>query len=180
MSATAAQAQAPSDVTRKTVFEILLALSACHFLNDALTSLLPSIYPILKDSLGLSFAQIGLITLEPRLSFSRWWDTIPIGVRGHTPWPVEWPSCWPGLWCCPSPTASMRSSSPELSSVPDRRYFTPHLHESFEWPPVGGSDWRSRSFSSAATQDLPPAPCSQPSLSCPGDKRALPRFRSWR
>jgi FSR family fosmidomycin resistance protein-like MFS transporter len=68
MSATAAQV--PSDVTQKTVFEILLALSACHFLNDALTSLLPSIYPILKDSLGLSFAQIGLITLDYQLTAS--------------------------------------------------------------------------------------------------------------
>jgi FSR family fosmidomycin resistance protein-like MFS transporter len=68
MSATATQV--PPDVTRKTVFEVLLALSTCHFLNDALTSLLPSIYPILKDSLGLSFAQIGLITLDYQLTAS--------------------------------------------------------------------------------------------------------------
>jgi FSR family fosmidomycin resistance protein-like MFS transporter len=58
------------DVARKTVFEILLALSLCHFLNDALTSLLPSIYPLLKDSLRLNFAQIGLITLAYQLTAS--------------------------------------------------------------------------------------------------------------
>lgn len=68
MSTTATQA--PADVTRKTVFEILLALSLCHFLNDSLTSLLPSIYPILKDSLQLNFAQIGLITLTYQLTAS--------------------------------------------------------------------------------------------------------------
>lgn len=68
MSATATQA--PADVSRTTVFEILLTLCACHFLNDALTSLLPSIYPILKDSLGLSFTQIGLITLDYQLTAS--------------------------------------------------------------------------------------------------------------
>jgi len=68
MSATATQA--PADVARKTVFEILLTLSVCHFLNDSLTSLLPSIYPILKDSLRLNFAQIGLITLTYQLTAS--------------------------------------------------------------------------------------------------------------
>jgi len=31
-------AEAPSDAARKAIFEILLALSLCHFLNDALTS----------------------------------------------------------------------------------------------------------------------------------------------
>src|SRR5579862_365346 len=68
MNATATET--PTDVARKTVFEILLALSLCHFLNDALTSLLPSIYPLLKDSLRLNFAQIGLITLAYQLTAS--------------------------------------------------------------------------------------------------------------
>jgi FSR family fosmidomycin resistance protein-like MFS transporter len=62
--------ETPKDVTQKTVFEILLALSACHFLNDALTSLLPSIYPLLKESMRLNFAQIGLITLAYQLTAS--------------------------------------------------------------------------------------------------------------
>jgi FSR family fosmidomycin resistance protein-like MFS transporter len=42
---------------------ILFALSFCHLLNDSVQALLPAIYPLLKDSLNLSFAQIGLITL---------------------------------------------------------------------------------------------------------------------
>lgn len=41
---------------------ILLALSASHFLNDLIQSLLPSVYPILKDRLALTYAQVGLIT----------------------------------------------------------------------------------------------------------------------
>ena len=45
-----------------TVLPILAALSASHFLNDLIQSLLPSIYPILKQDLALSFAEIGLIT----------------------------------------------------------------------------------------------------------------------
>ena len=65
-----AAAETPANAARKTVFEILVALSVCHFLNDALTSLLPSIYPLLKDSLRLNFAQIGLITLAYQLTAS--------------------------------------------------------------------------------------------------------------
>ncbi|HEY5081080.1 MAG TPA: MFS transporter [Bauldia sp.] len=45
-----------------TVFAILLAISVSHLLNDTIQSLLPAIYPVLKDSFALSFAQIGLIT----------------------------------------------------------------------------------------------------------------------
>ena len=39
------------------------AVTFCHFLNDVATSLLPAIYPMLKSSFDLSFAQIGVITL---------------------------------------------------------------------------------------------------------------------
>jgi FSR family fosmidomycin resistance protein-like MFS transporter len=46
-----------------TTFSIILALSFSHFLNDVIQSLVPALYPMLKDSYGLSFAQIGIITL---------------------------------------------------------------------------------------------------------------------
>lgn len=49
--------------TGTTAFSILGAISACHLLNDMIQSLLPAIYPILKDAFGLSFAQLGLLTL---------------------------------------------------------------------------------------------------------------------
>jgi len=47
----------------KTVLEILLAISFCHLLNDMISSLLPAIYPLLKDAYHLDFAEVGLITL---------------------------------------------------------------------------------------------------------------------
>jgi FSR family fosmidomycin resistance protein-like MFS transporter len=46
-----------------TTFAILVSLSICHLLNDMNQSLVPAIYPILKESYHLDFAQIGLITL---------------------------------------------------------------------------------------------------------------------
>jgi len=44
-------------------FSIILSLSFSHLLNDTMQSLVPALYPILKASYGLSFAQVGLITL---------------------------------------------------------------------------------------------------------------------
>lgn len=48
--------------TQGTAFRVLLALSLSHGLNDIIQAMLPSIYPLLKDSFELSFTQIGLIT----------------------------------------------------------------------------------------------------------------------
>ena len=41
---------------------VIWALSLSHLLNDTIQALLPSIYPLLKESYGLSFTQIGFIT----------------------------------------------------------------------------------------------------------------------
>lgn len=64
-----AKAQA-QQAASNTVFSILLALSFSHLINDTIQSLIPAIYPIVKDSLKLSFSQIGLITLTYQLTAS--------------------------------------------------------------------------------------------------------------
>src|SRR4026207_1459833 len=51
-------------------FSIVVALSFAHLLNDMMQSLLPAIYPLIKGSYGLNFAQIGLITLTFQLTAS--------------------------------------------------------------------------------------------------------------
>ena len=53
-----------------TVFAVLLAISFSHMLNDMIQSLLPAIYPILKETYRLDFSQIGLITLTFQLTAS--------------------------------------------------------------------------------------------------------------
>ena len=52
------------------VVPVLAAISVSHLLNDTIQSLLPAIYPILKSSYALSFAQIGLITLTLNITAS--------------------------------------------------------------------------------------------------------------
>ena len=55
-------AAAPQPAHDATVLPIIGAIAVCHMLNDLMQSLIPAIYPILKDELALSFGQIGLIT----------------------------------------------------------------------------------------------------------------------
>ena len=54
----------------KTVYPILFSLSLSHLLNDTLQSIIPAIYPIVKDNLNLSFTQIGIITLVFQMTAS--------------------------------------------------------------------------------------------------------------
>src|SRR5580704_3910564 len=53
-----------------TVFAVILAVSVCHLLNDMMQSLLPAIYPNLKADFGLSFGQIGIVSLVYQLTAS--------------------------------------------------------------------------------------------------------------
>lgn len=84
---------AVSDDATRTVFAVLFAISFSHLLNDTIQALLPSIYPLLKESYQLSFTQLGLITftfqitaslLQPLVGF--WTDkrsmpfSLPIGM----------------------------------------------------------------------------------------------------
>ena len=53
-----------------TVYSMLIICSISHFLNDMIQSIIPSIYPIVKDKFGFSFAQIGIITLVFQMTSS--------------------------------------------------------------------------------------------------------------
>ena len=44
------------------VYPILWAICFCHLLNDMMQALVPAIYPLLKESYGLDFMQVGFIT----------------------------------------------------------------------------------------------------------------------
>lgn len=58
------------ETAQKTVYSILLAISFSHLLNDTIQSLIPAIYPVVKDSFALSFSQVGLITLTFQMAAS--------------------------------------------------------------------------------------------------------------
>ncbi len=62
--------KASSKLTEGTVYSMLIICSISHFLNDMIQSIIPSIYPILKDEFNFSFAQIGIITLVFQMTSS--------------------------------------------------------------------------------------------------------------
>jgi FSR family fosmidomycin resistance protein-like MFS transporter len=73
-----------------TTFAILVSLSICHMLNDLNQSLVPALYPILKTSYHLDFAQVGLITLASQLTASMLQPVVGI-VTDRRPQPFSLP-----------------------------------------------------------------------------------------
>jgi len=68
---TSPQAAGPAPASsHSTAFKVLGAISVAHMMNDMIQSILLAIYPMLKDSFSLSFAQIGLITLTYQIAAS--------------------------------------------------------------------------------------------------------------
>ena len=57
-------------MTEGTVYSMLILCCISHFLNDMIQSIIPSIYPIIKEKYNFSFAQIGVITLVFQMTSS--------------------------------------------------------------------------------------------------------------
>ena len=74
----------------ETVLLVLVAASFSHLLNDTIQSLIPAIYPVLKDSFQLSFAQIGLVTLTFQLTASLLQPLVGL-YTDHRPQPFSLP-----------------------------------------------------------------------------------------
>jgi FSR family fosmidomycin resistance protein-like MFS transporter len=73
-----------------TAFRVLAAISFCHLLNDMMQSVIPAVYPILKDTYRLDFGQIGLITLTSQLTASLLQPLVGL-YTDHRPTPYSLP-----------------------------------------------------------------------------------------
>ena len=87
---TAIAAEVPRGKTHDTVFALLFAISFSHLLNDTIQALIPSIYPLLKDSYGLTFTQLGLITFTFQLTASLLQPVVGL-VTDRKPMPYSLP-----------------------------------------------------------------------------------------
>ncbi|MEH7344050.1 MFS transporter [Bacillus sp. JJ1532] len=47
--------------SNETSYKILIILGLCHLLNDSLQAIIPAMFPILENSMGLTFTQLGII-----------------------------------------------------------------------------------------------------------------------
>jgi FSR family fosmidomycin resistance protein-like MFS transporter len=63
-TATSIQADKVKQNETKTMYNILFIMSLCHLLNDSLQSVVPAMFPILEQSMGLSFTQLGFIAFS--------------------------------------------------------------------------------------------------------------------
>jgi len=68
--ATAIPTAAPASTSSPLVMRIIGAVALAHLVNDLIQAVLPSIYPLLKESYGLTFTQVGLITLTFQITAS--------------------------------------------------------------------------------------------------------------
>ena len=73
----------PRAATQGTTFAILAAISFSHLLNDMIQSLVPAIYPLLKSSFSLTFAQVGLIQLTFQVTASLLQPVVGIYTDRH-------------------------------------------------------------------------------------------------
>lgn len=70
MTVTVNNASQDSKSASRFVLGLLLMISAAHFLNDAVQSIIPAVLPLLRERHALSFAEVGLITLTVQLTTS--------------------------------------------------------------------------------------------------------------
>ncbi|WP_279483022.1 MFS transporter [Aureimonas sp. SK2] len=81
---------ASQPLPQKTTLSILVAMSACHMLNDVMQSLLASLYPLLKANYALDFAQIGLLTMTFQVTASLLQPAVGV-VTDRWPMPYSLP-----------------------------------------------------------------------------------------
>jgi FSR family fosmidomycin resistance protein-like MFS transporter len=65
---------------------VLAALSGAHLLNDLIQSMIPAVYPLIKDTYQLDFARIGMITLAFQVTSSILQPVLGY-LTDRRPWP---------------------------------------------------------------------------------------------
>ena len=73
---------------------VLAALSVAHLLNDLVQSMIPALYPLIKETYQLDFVQIGLITLAFQVTSSLLQPLLGY-VTDRRPWPYAMVA---GMW----------------------------------------------------------------------------------
>src|SRR5204863_8720922 len=74
-----------ANISHRPLLPLLLALSGGHLLNDLIASMIPAMYPLLKEAYRLDFTQVGLITLSFHVTASLLQPVLGY-VTDHKPW----------------------------------------------------------------------------------------------
>ncbi|WNJ91358.1 MFS transporter [Bosea sp. 685] len=76
----------PTAAARRPLLPVLLALSLAHLLNDLVQSMIPALYPLIKEAYRLDFLQVGFITLAFQVTSSLLQPLLGY-VTDRKPWP---------------------------------------------------------------------------------------------
>ncbi|MDR6869180.1 FSR family fosmidomycin resistance protein-like MFS transporter [Bosea sp. BE125] len=76
----------PTAAARRPLLPVLLALSLAHLLNDLVQSMIPALYPLIKQAYQLDFLQVGFITLAFQVTSSLLQPLLGY-VTDRKPWP---------------------------------------------------------------------------------------------
>jgi MFS transporter, FSR family, fosmidomycin resistance protein len=77
-------AEPAKSTTKPNVYmAVLLALGLSHLMNDTIQSLIPAVYPILKNDFALDFAKIGMITLTFQIAGALFQPAIGLYTDRH-------------------------------------------------------------------------------------------------
>ncbi|MCM3732521.1 MFS transporter [Fictibacillus nanhaiensis] len=70
MATSAEKTSSAASSQQKTIYSILFAISFVHLLNDSMQAVIPAIFPILENSMGLTFTQLGWIAFTLNITSS--------------------------------------------------------------------------------------------------------------
>lgn len=59
-----------AQVAARTMFPVVFAVSVIHMLNDSMQAVIPAIMPVMRDSLSLTYAQIGFVIFALNMTSS--------------------------------------------------------------------------------------------------------------
>lgn len=76
----------PAAAAQRPLIPVLLALSGAHLLNDLVQSMIPALYPLIKEAYRLDFMQIGIITLAFQVTSSLLQPLLGY-LTDRRPWP---------------------------------------------------------------------------------------------
>ena len=162
-----------------TTFAVLVALSVSHLLNDTIQSLIAAVYPVLKESYGLSFTQIGLITLAFQCTASLLQPLVG-QYTDRRPQPFSlvlgMGVTLAGLLLLSVADASRPSCSRPRSSASARPCSTPRRPGWPGWRPAAGTGWPSPCSRSAGNGGSALGPLLAAFVVVPWGQRSLAWF----
>lgn len=182
MSRTATAIALPDPAGLALAAPVLVAISFCHLLNDMMQSLITATYPMIKLSLGLTFAQLGLVSLVYQLTASLLQPMVGFYTdRRSRPYSlvVGMGFTFLGmLLFSVAPRLGVLLGAAALVGM-GSSVFHPEASRVAQLASGGSTVWPSRCSRWGATPGRPWGLCWRLWWCCPGGRAASPGFRRW-